>query len=189
MIDVFTNIILTDEQVAETIESLEKNKKYLVLNENLFTIENIMSCFSVVAVDINSKYFDSGESYVCFKFSYNDGSISKLFNVMVKFEETTVYSFLIQTPFMEMNQISDIIKKIYSFDVNDSKKLFDYDNDLYNEALIFITSGLNMDDSKKIKDDFESKYKIYKERQLEKNEKILKNVKELYSKLIKIKMD
>lgn len=188
MNDNFTNIYLTNDQVGDAIKSLKKNNKFLILNGNLFTIENISSCFSVNVVEKNEKSFDTVESHIYFKFSYNDGSISKLFNVIIKLEETTLHSFLNTTTFIDKNQIGDLVKKVYSLDLNNTKKLHEYDLDLYNEALIFITSGLNIDDSKKIKDDFESKFKIYQEKQFEKNKKIIENVKELYSKLIDVKM-
>ena len=57
----------------------------------------------------------------------------------------------------------------------------------HNEALIFVTSGINKEECKAIKDDFESKYEAFVKKQDEKNAEIRNEMKKLYMTLIETK--
>ena len=89
---------------------------------------------------------------------------------------------------MDYDQFCSIVKKVYSM-VDNVKEynLWSISNDLYNEALIFVTSGINKEECKAIKDDFESKYEAFVKKQDEKNAEIRNEMKKLYMTLIETK--
>ena len=89
---------------------------------------------------------------------------------------------------MDYDQFCSLVQKVYSM-VDNVKEynLGSISNDLYNEALIFVTSGINKEECKAIKDDFESKYEAFVKKQDEKNAEIRNEMKKLYMTLIETK--
>ena len=90
---------------------------------------------------------------------------------------------------MDHDQLEALVQKVEDI-VKDGDNISDIslNNNLYNEALIFVTSGINNNECKNVKDDFESKFKIYREKQIQNNENIIKLMNDLHDKLISIKV-
>jgi hypothetical protein len=180
-------IYLSEEEIKNTINTLDKNQKYIILGGNLLSIDNIMSCFEVEEETNSKSLMNVGKCY--FKFSYNDEIIKKLVNVNTIFEQNLVYGFLQKSNYMDYDQLEILVKKVEEL-VKNGENVTDgsLNNNLYNEALIFVTSGINNNECKNVKDDFESKFKIYKEKQIKINENIIKLMNDLHDKLISIKV-
>ena len=145
-------------------------------------------------LDVEKHYSDSlkylGACY--FKISYNDGNVKNVFTVECDLKNTTAYGFLKNTPFMDDDQLEILVEKIHNnvFNVVDSSKEYNIEsisNDLYNEALIFVTSGINKEECKSIKNDFETKFENYITVQNCENDKIICMMEDLYNKIIEIK--
>jgi hypothetical protein len=178
-------IYLDRESLIDSLKKLEENEKYLILGSNLFSIENIVSCFEIIN-DNSPTLFDEPR-YCYFRFSYNDDIVKQMINVKVLFEGESVYDFLKTSTYMDENQLENLVKKVYELAEEDTN-LKSLDGILYNEALIFITSAINNNECKNVKDDFESKYEIFKEKQLEINLNKKSLVKDLFEKIIQIKV-
>lgn len=180
-------IYLSEDEIKKTIDTLDKNQKYIVLGGNLLSIDNIMSCFEVEEETNSKSLLNIGKCY--FKFSYNDEIIKALFSVNTNFEQNLVYGFLLKSNYMDHDQLEALVQKVEDI-VKDGDNISDIslNNNLYNEALIFVTSGINNNECKNVKDDFESKFKIYREKQIQNNENIIKLMNDLHDKLISIKV-
>ena len=176
---------LNIDDVKNALYYLKKNDKYLNLNGNVFSIDNITTCFNIE--EYTSDCFERGSEHY-FRFSYNDGNIKQVFKVMCKLNDDTSYGFLKNSTFMDYDQFCSLVQKVYSM-VDNVKEynLGSISNDLYNEALIFVTSGINKEECKAIKDDFESKYEAFVKKQDEKNAEISNEMKKLYMTLIETK--
>jgi hypothetical protein len=155
--EIFIN--MTPATINIAIHELKNNKKYLNLNKNIFSLEFITTCFNVEKTNLNS--IKSPDSCY-FKFSYNDKNVQNIFVVSCELKNTTAYGFLKNNIFMDDNQLELLVQKIYNM-VDNSKEVNagSLNNDLYNEALIFVTSGINKEECKSIKDDFETKFEAY----------------------------
>jgi hypothetical protein len=182
-------IKMTVDNINTAIDNLSVNEKFLNLNKNIFSIDCISTCF-----DVEKHYSDSlkylGACY--FKISYNDGNVKNVFTVECDLKNTTSYGFLKNTPFMDDDQLEILVEKIHNnvFNVVDSSKEYNIEsisNDLYNEALIFVTSGINKEECKSIKNDFETKFENYITVQNSENDKIICMMEDLYNKIIEIK--
>ena len=62
-------IYLSEDEIKKTIDTLDKNQKYIVLGGNLLSINNIMTCFEVEEETNSKSLLNIGKCY--FKFSYN----------------------------------------------------------------------------------------------------------------------
>ena len=89
---------------------------------------------------------------------------------------------------MDDSQLTTLVKKVYDLRKSDEVNLKSLDDILYNEALIFVTSAINNNECKNVRDDFESKYKIFNEKQIEINLNREVLVKNLFEKLIRVKV-
>lgn len=186
LVDNEIEICLNESFLNNAIKQLERNEKYLILGSNLFSVENIISCFEIVNDENLSSFEDP--KYCYFRFSYNDGIVKQMFKVKVIFEGEGVYSFLKTSTFMDESQLTTLVKKVYDLGKSDEVNLKALDDILYNEALIFVTSAINNNECKNVRDDFESKYKIFNEKQIEINLNRETLVKNLFEKLIQIKV-
>ena len=181
---------VTVQDLKDTIEELENgSKKYLKLNNNLFSIKDIQTCLSVKQ---NSAWFN--KENVSFKFSYIDQNFGNLVIVKYLFEDDSVYAFLKETEYLNNDQIQQIYKKVMAnmkleprgISLEDlTKKANDM---LVSEALCIITSGINRDDINAVMNDFEYKLKAFKERKTEINENAIDLMNALYDKLLTIKL-
>jgi hypothetical protein len=178
-------IELTIDDVKFAIDKLIDNEHYINLNKNIFSIDNIKTCFKIEEIKAD-KFENLNECF--FRFSYNDGNISQVFKVVCKYNDTTSYGFLKTSNFMDLDQLYSLVQKVYNMiDKIKEYNLHSLSNDLYNEALIFVTNGINKEECKSIKDDFESKYEVYLKKQNEKNDQIKEEMNKLYNLLIEIK--
>lgn len=180
-------IYLNEETIKAALNGMEKNNKFLLLNGNLFSIENIVTCFNVDTKFSNNIF--TMVPFYYFKFSYNDSTIKKLINVKVICEDDTVYGFLKTSNYMDNEQLNLLVNKVEKFVEDENNVQVDsLNNNLYNEALIFVTSGINNSECKNVKDDFESKFKCFYEKQKETNDNLKILITKLYNNLINIKI-
>ena len=183
------NIILNIDDIRNTLLLLKnsESKKFINLAGNVFSINHILTCFNVETyVKHSFEIFDE----CSFKFSYDDGNVKSIFNVSCYLEDDTSYGFLKTSTFMDYDQLCMLTSKVLDMISKSSHSEFNIgslSNDLYNEALIFVTSGINKEECKQIKDDFESKFKVYQEKQNEKNSEIKMLMKKLYNEITKLK--
>lgn len=181
------NLVLDIDDIKNALNLLKKSqtKKFINLGGNIFSVDHILTCFNVDKFIKN--HFESFDNYF-FKFSYDDGNVKSIFNVICNLEDDTSYGFLKTSTFMDYDQLCMLVSKVIeTVSKSGEFNIGSLSNDLYNEALIFVTSGINKEECKQIKDDFESKFKIYQEKQNEKNKEIKLYIKKLYDEIIKLK--
>jgi hypothetical protein len=182
-------IKMSMNDITTALDHLTVNENFLNLNKNVFSVDCIKTCFDVEKTYSNSL---KNLSCCCFKISYNDGNVKNIFTIECDLKNTTSYGFLKNNTFMDDDQLEILVEKIYNnvFNVVDNTKEYDIDsisNDLYNEALIFVTSGINKEECKSIKNDFETKFENYITVQSNENDKIIGMMEDLYNKIIEIK--
>ena len=151
--------------------------------KNRFMIENVTGIYLCTVCDCKNEHYVFPNSFT------NDEIIKALFSVNTNFEQNLVYGFLLKSNYMDHDQLEALVQKVEDI-VKDGENISDIslNNNLYNEALIFVTSGINNNECKSVKDDFESKFKIYREKQIQNNENIIKLMNDLHNKLISIKV-
>ena len=181
--DIFVEL----NDIEESLKQLETNHKYFIIKDNLFSMDKI--------VTLKSPNDKTGS--ICtpskIEFSYNDGCINEVVNIEYVHENTDCISFVRTCKIISENEIDLIFEKAKNIiserrDKSELIKSDEIDNIFYNEVLVYISSKINETDKSDLKDDFISKYEMYKE----KKQTIINNTKEainnLYYKIINAKL-
>ena len=182
------SLIVTPEEITNAIAELnEGNDKYLFISNNLFNFKNICTCLKVRE---NSVW--SLTRYVSFKFSYNDKNLNNMITIKIPLVDNSCLSFLKESKFVNDEQINDIMRKVEkncSQTKINTYNTFNYNDEIvYNEALLIIGKAINESEFEYVKNDFESKFNMWKERQTAINTDRHNLINDLYNKIIKIKL-
>ena len=178
------------DDLKNTIEELENgNGKYLMISDNLFSIDKIQTCLSLKD---NIQWFNK-ETY-SFKFSYDDSNFSNLVTIKYNFEDNSVYKFLKTTDYLNDSQLNEINFKVMGVIKQDrgrniAESSVKVNEILKTEALCIITDKINKDDVNIVVEDFNSKLKTWTERCNAMNADGVKLMNALYDKLITIKLN
>lgn len=181
------NILVNLDKINDSIAQIEKNNQYLIINNNLFSMNKIIT-LKTPEDNLSLPFRETS-----FEFSYNDGCKNDIIKVRYFHEKTDCISFVKTCKVISENEVDQIIEKAtkIAIEKNNHKDLDlsnDIDNIFYNEVLVYISSKINENDKSDLKDDFISKFEMFKE----KRETIINNTKEainnLYSKIIDIKL-
>lgn len=184
------NIVINLDDVNTTLAQLEKNNNYLLIKNNLFSMNKILT-LEKTKDDLNVLFHETS-----FNFSYNDGCKNDIIYISYMHEETGCISFVKTCKIISENEVNQILEKATKIALeknNDNHEKLDISDDIdnifYNEVLVYISSKINENDKTNLKDDFISKYEMYKE----KKQLIIDNTKtainNLYDKIINIKLN
>lgn len=181
------DILVKLNDVEESLKQLETNNKYFIIKDNLFSMDKIVTLKSpndkIGSICTTSK----------FEFSYNDGCTNEVISIEYVHENTDCISFVRTCKIISESEIDLIFEKAKNIiserrDKSELIKSDEIDNIFYNEVLVYISSKINETDKSDLKDDFISKYEMYKE----KKQTIINNTKEainnLYCKIINAKL-
>ena len=193
-------INVNEKILRDAIESLKNNNKFFVIDNNLFSIENIDTMLKVKTC--NDTYNTGLYDRSAFMFTYNRPFIKNEYINCIKLvythEEDTCISFVKLCKFISDDEINAILKKSSSISLEKSNFmkgmtklpcLREDDEIFYNEVLVYISSKINENDKSLTTDDFTSKFELYKEKQQAKNQETIKLMNELYEALLKIKLE
>ena len=181
------NIVVDLDDINTSLIQLERNKNYLLIKNNLFSMDKILT-LEKPKDDLSVPFHET-----LFSFSYNDGCKNDIIYVCYMHEETDCISFVKTCKIISENEMNQIIEKAtkIAIEKNNHKQLDisnDIDNIFYNEVLVYISSKINENDKPDLKDDFISKFEMFKE----KKQAIIDNTKEainnLYIKIIETKL-
>ena len=160
------NICIDENDIKNCINNLEKNKKYLNIQNNLFWMKYILT--------INNLEYDFDNVFhnVYFRFSYDDGV--KKENIFLKYyyPETNCYDFLYKNKIFQQNVIDEIKEEAHKFIINYKGIIgHKYEKYIYELAL----------NKANDKNDFIKKYDVY----IENSKKVASNVNDMMLELCK----
>lgn len=188
-------IINVNESILkDAIENLKKNTKFVVINNNLFSIENIDTMINVKTNE--ETYLNGLHDETRFLFTYKNSSLkNNVVKIVFPHEDTTCTSFVELCKFISEDEADKILLKADEIASEKCKTLHrtpsvrETDEIFYNEVLIYISSKINENDKVGTTDDFTSKFEMYKEKQQEKNDATIALMKEFYDLILKIKLN
>lgn len=182
------NIEVNKEILKEAILNLEKNSKFFVINENLFSIDKINTLLKLTS---NYETFKNGLfDETKFQFEYgNDKIIINYFH-----EDTSCQKYTSLCKLISEDEIKTLAEKSYKI-VNEKYKgstipsLREVDEIFRNEVLVFISSKINEVDKNSATDDFISKYDLFKEKLEFEIKETIDLMNKLYKMLLNIKLE
>lgn len=157
------NVCVNENDINECLKNLEKNKRYLNIDDNLFLIGNILT--------VNGLEYDFDTSFknVYFQFSYDDGIKKEIISIKYYYHFSDCYTFVTENKILP----DDIINEIRDEVIKKSRSTMDFvrDKDFYDLVLNKVED----------KDVFIKQYDIY----IEKEKKKASDANDLMSKLCK----
>lgn len=186
-------ILINLNDINESITQIKKNSKYFVIKDNLFSMDKIITLKK-------PEKKENVYNHTSFEFSYNDGCKNDIIKVIYMHEDISCYSFVKTCKIIsenEINQIYDnaskiaeekVVNRINKEILSIFDKECDIDNIFYNEVLVYISSKINENDKSDLKDDFISKYEMYKEKKQAIIDETNEAINKLYKKIIDIKL-
>lgn len=181
-------LYLTADELKETLELYNStNSNYISLDGNLFDINKIVTILKPDHVKLDS------HDKITLKFSYNDPSMKSVISVSFIEHDNSVFKFLEISKLISDSQISIIKCKIEELQIPNSNAdhtaFKDKINDIaFNEALIFMTNGINDEDCEAVKNDFLSRYENWRSQIEEINTTGINSIFEIYKILYKYKI-
>ena len=181
------------KDVEDCVESLNSNKKYLIIKNNFFSMDKIIT---LKAPRVNDESLFTNTS---FELSYDDCCNKDVIKIIYMHEDTDCVTFVDTCQLIsdsERNQLWDHAMEI----ANEKRKELPFsggslllnkkevDNIFYNEVLVYISSKINENDKSNLKDDFISKFELFKEKKQAIIKKTTDAINILYNKIIGIKL-
>ena len=181
------------KDVEDCLESLNSNKKYLIIKDNLFSMDKIITMKAPLVND------ESLFTNTSFQLSYDDCCNKDVIKISYIHEDDDCVTFVSKCQFIsdtECNQLWDRAMEI----ANEKRKELPFsggslllnqkevDNIFYNEVLVYISSKINENDKSNLKDDFISKFELFKEKKQALTKKTIDTINILYNKIIEIKL-
>lgn len=182
------NIEVNKEILKDAILNLEKNSKFFVINENLFSINKINTLLKLTS---NYETFENGLfDETKFQFEYDNDKII----VNYVHEDTTCEKYISLCKLISDDEINTLLEKSHKI-VNEKYKgstipsIREVDEIFRNEVLVFISSKINEVDKNSATDDFISKYDLFKEKQELEIRETIDLMNKLYKMLLNIKLE
>lgn len=181
------------KDVEDCLESLNSNKKYILIKNNLFSMDKIITMKAPLVND------ESIFTNTSFELSYDDCCNKDVIKISYIHEDDDCVTFVDKCQFIseaERNQIWERAVEI----ANEKRKEMPFsgcslylnqkeiDNIFYNEVLVYISSKINENDKSNLKDDFISKFELFKEKKQALTKKTIDTINILYNKIIEIKL-
>lgn len=174
------------EDIVNAMQSIkDSNGEYVIINGNCLLISSILTLFPV------EEEFEMYDDYT-FSFSYNDSVISELIEINYTKEDSSCYSFLKKSELIDDHNLGLIYRKaldsmVATKDGTINLKAQDekIDSIVFNEALIYLSNGINKGDKEFAQEDLKSKYEAYKKSQEETTENTKNLLNQLYNMLVK----
>ena len=185
------NIYVTHDEIVKAMQSIkDSNGEYLVINGRCILIDSILTIFPT------GEKYHLYDNYM-FSFSYNDTVISELIEINYTKEDSSCFSFLKKSELIDDHNLGLIYQKALDSIIS-AKGTDDVENDIkinedkidsivYNEALIYLSNGINKGDKEFAQEDFKSKYETYKKTQEEETENTKKLLDQLYNMIVNIR--
>lgn len=191
-----TNKILINVNIYDifdALQNLNKNNKYLLIKNNLFSINRIFTMINIKKQNLN----------LSFNFSYDNLNVE----INTELINDRCSSFIQNCQLISDEEAKSLLEKasnIYKKKIEDetedlnidhtlTERIFraenEIDNIFYNEVLVYISSKINENDKDSTKDDFISKYNLFKKNVAEKNAELTLKFELLYKNLISIKIN
>lgn len=182
------NIYVTHDEIVKAMQSIkDSNGEYLVINGRCILIDSILTIFPT------GEKYHLYDNYM-FSFSYNDTVISELIEINYTKEDSSCYSFLKKSELIDDHNLGLIYRKaldsmVATKDGAINLKAQDekIDSIVFNEALIYLSNGINKGDKEFAQEDFKSKYETYKKTQEEETENTKKLLDQLYNMIVNIR--
>ena len=181
-------IYVNQQDINDAIRSIEKtNGEYLIIKGNCILIDSILTIFPIQ---------ESYELFNCFSFSfsYNDTVVNDYVEIEYTKEDSSCYSFLKKSELIDEHNLELINQKALDSvlkakceyldkfkDINNRNEIDKkVDSIVYNEALIYLSNGINKGDKEFVQEDFKSKYEAYKKSQDEKTQETVTLLEKLH---------
>ena len=185
------NIYVTHDDIVRALQSIkDSDGEYVVINGRCLLLDSILTIFPT------EEKYHLYNNYM-FSFSYNDTVISELIEVNYTKEDSSCLSFLKKSELIDEHNLGLIYQKALD-SILTAKSSDDIENDIkenekkvdsivYNEALIYLSNGINKGDKEFAQEDFKSKYEAYKKGQEEETENTKKLLDQLYGMIVNIR--
>jgi len=178
--------------IEKAIQSIkDSGGEYVIIGGNCLLIDSILTIFPV------EEEWGLFSNYT-FSFSYNDSVINDNFEISYTKEDSSCYSFLKKSGLIDENNLDLIYQKAvnsvttaeaglvtHGFNLKDQNEKID--SIVFNEALIYLSNGINKGDKEFAQEDFKSKYEAYKKTQDEITENTKNLLVQLYNMLVNIR--
>lgn len=180
------------KDIEDSINNLDKNNKFFVIKGNLFTIDKILTLKAVKDETENIDHVAFDNTYL--EFSYADECNNESIRISYDHEDYSCISFVKNCKNISENEISQIMEKSIKI-ASEKFKYTGYlltkaniDSVFFNEVLVYISSKINENDKSDLKDDFISKYELYKNHQMAKISETKNMLNKLHDMLLNIKV-
>ena len=186
--DIYVNL----KDLEDCIENLNSNEKFLVIKDNLFSMDKIITMKSPEEDD-ESPFINTN-----FELSYDDCCKKDVIKISYFHEDDNCITFVKNCQLISEADCKQIWERALRI-VHEKNKEFpksctlqidqkEVDNIFYNEVLVFISSKINENDKSDLKDDFISKYELFKEKKQDLTKKTIDTINILYNKIVMIKL-
>lgn len=185
-------IHVNKEILQNAISNLEKNKQYIVIDKNMFSIKNIDTLLNI-KTEYGTHMQNGLYDYSKFIFKYSNENIE----ISYRHASSLCQNFVEVSKIISDNEVSTLMEKSFNIALDRNLEtrvpgfttVREIDEIFYNEVLIYIASKINENDKDRTTDDFTSKFNLFKEKQEKEIQETCDLMNKLYDMLLKIKLE
>jgi hypothetical protein len=172
------NIYVETNELENAIKNLENSKKNICVCKNLFSIEKIITINSI-------KYdFDILPASSYFQFSYDDGIFKDIVKIVYKSKDNTCMNFSKKINIIDEDMFNKIFEIATDKAKEEKRRFYSFSEENYFIDLKFKEEILKQVENK---EEFCSRYELFKKEQTEKDKEAIDYLHLLQEKIVLLK--